>query len=211
MDNWKTLIYQGISYKNYEINEIGIIRNCITKHELKQSIRSRANKKGNEYLVTYIGLGKRGTSKIVILHRAVAETFLSNENSYNYVLFKDNNFKNICVSNLYWYPHKGYSNENEYKKKRKKCTSDSVIKRRKKLKENAVIYKGGKCCICGYNKYFGALEFHHLNSFEKDFSISASGTTRSWERIKIELDKCICVCANCHREIHAGLINIENC
>ncbi len=207
MDNWKPLVYQGVLYRNYEINESGSIRNKITGYELNQSVRGNGNN-SNKYLVSYIGLEKRHLSKIVILHRAVAETFLCNENSYKYVLFKDNDFKNIHVSNLYWYPHRNYRDEKKYKIKKRKSNSDAVIKKRKKLKENAVIYKGGACCICGYNKYFGALEFHHLDPSEKDFSISTSGTTRSWERIKSELNKCICVCANCHREIHAGLINI---
>lgn len=44
----------------------------------------------------------------------------------------------------------------------------------------AVQYKGGKCCVCGYNKYLGALEFHHLNPNEKDFGISNKGYTRSF-------------------------------
>lgn len=70
----------------------------------------------------------------------------------------------------------------------------------------SIAYKGGKCQCCGYNKYVGALEFHHINSEEKDFGISAKGYTRSWKRVKEELDKCILVCANCHREIHAGVI-----
>jgi hypothetical protein len=70
----------------------------------------------------------------------------------------------------------------------------------------SIAYKGGKCQCCGYNKYVGALEFHHINSEEKDFGISAKGYTRSWERVKEELDKCILVCANCHREIHGNII-----
>lgn len=73
----------------------------------------------------------------------------------------------------------------------------------------AVQYKGGKCCVCGYNKYLGALEFHHLNPNEKDFGISNKGYTRSFEKVKEELDKCILVCSNCHKEIHAGLIDIS--
>lgn len=64
----------------------------------------------------------------------------------------------------------------------------------------SIAYKGGKCQCCGYNKYVGALEFHHINSEEKDFGISAKGC--SWKRVKEELDKCIC--ANCHREIHGN-------
>lgn len=85
---------------------------------------------------------------------------------------------------------------------RKQRTSIMVSERRRKLKDMAIEYKGGKCEKCGYNKCNGALEFHHLNPEEKDFSISTSGTTKSFERIKKEIDKCILVCANCHREIH---------
>lgn len=70
----------------------------------------------------------------------------------------------------------------------------------------AIAYKGGICQCCGYNKYIGALEFHHINPDEKDFGISVKGYTRSWENNKRELDKCVLVCSNCHREIHAGLI-----
>lgn len=86
---------------------------------------------------------------------------------------------------------------------------DSVNKRRKKMKHIAVDYKGGKCQICNYNKSIEALDFHHLDASKKDFAISNSGHCKSWEKVKAELDKCICVCANCHREIHAGLIQIE--
>lgn len=84
-----------------------------------------------------------------------------------------------------------------------KCQTDATQKRRDKLKEKAVEYKGGKCEKCGYNKYAGALEFHHLNPNEKDFGIGSKGYTRSWKSVKTELDKCIILCANCHREIHA--------
>lgn len=80
----------------------------------------------------------------------------------------------------------------------------AVKKRRRKLREMAVEYKGGQCVFCGYKKTLSALEFHHVNSEEKDFGLSQRGLTRSWERIKRELDKCILVCANCHREVHAG-------
>ena len=98
----------------------------------------------------------------------------------------------------------------ERKWKCKKCRTEAVQRRRDKIKELAVQYKGGKCCICGYNKYVGALEFHHLDPNQKDFNIGAKGYTRSFNKVKEELDKCICVCANCHRETHAGLIDINN-
>lgn len=87
----------------------------------------------------------------------------------------------------------------------RKCITDSVQVRRKKIKQMAVDYKGGECCKCGYKKYIGALEFHHLDPNVKDFSISNKGHCTSWEKIKIELDKCILVCSNCHKEIHGEI------
>jgi len=88
-----------------------------------------------------------------------------------------------------------YSDRSEYLKL-------AVAKRRKILRNKAVEYKGGKCQKCGYDKCQQALEFHHLDQLKKDFGISAGGFTRSWDKITTELDKCLIVCANCHREIH---------
>ena len=90
-----------------------------------------------------------------------------------------------------------------------KCRSAAVQKRRDKTKQILVEYKGGKCEICGYNKCISALEFHHKNPLEKDFGVGAKGYTRSIEKNKKKVDKCILVCANCHREIHSGLIEID--
>lgn len=85
---------------------------------------------------------------------------------------------------------------------------ERVKKRRRELKRMAVAYKGDTCQECGYHRCIDVLEFHHLDPNEKDFGIASKGVTRSWEKVKEELDKCIMVCANCHREIHAGLIEI---
>ena len=87
------------------------------------------------------------------------------------------------------------------------CNTESVIRRRHKIKEMSVEYKGGECEICGYKKYIGALQFHHLEPDKKDFHISQKGHSRSWDKVKVELDKCMLVCANCHSELHAGIIN----
>ena len=73
----------------------------------------------------------------------------------------------------------------------------AVSKRRKKLKDMSIAYKGGKCHFCGYNKCQEAFDFHHLG--KKSFGLGQDGLTRSWDRTKKELDRCILVCANCHR------------
>lgn len=72
----------------------------------------------------------------------------------------------------------------------------------------AIEYKGGKCQICGYHKYQGALDLHHIKG-KKEFGIGNKGYTRSWEKVKEELDKCILVCSNCHREIEGGITIIK--
>lgn len=108
-------------------------------------------------------------------------------------------FFNISISSVKYYnterKKNKYSNEENKKRIYKRLTYY-----RHKLKEMSVIYKGGCCEICGYNKCINALEFHHKDPKEKDFS--PSGKSYSWERVKNEIDKCILVCANCHREIH---------
>ena len=77
---------------------------------------------------------------------------------------------------------------------------------RTRMKLKALEHMGGKCQLCGYARCAKALQFHHIDPSQKDFSISH--VTRSWERIKDEIEKCVLVCANCHAEIHAGLIKL---
>lgn len=89
-----------------------------------------------------------------------------------------------------------------------KCLSEAVARRRRKVKAMLVDDFGGRCTICGYSKCVKALQFHHLDGDDKDFGIAAKGHTRSYEKIKEEASKCLLVCANCHAEIHAGLITI---
>lgn len=84
---------------------------------------------------------------------------------------------------------------------RKEQIRIAVSDARRKMKKKAIEYKGGKCCICGYNKCAAALDFHHPDPNKKDFGI-ATGDYKSFEKIKGELDKTILVCSNCHREIH---------
>lgn len=87
-------------------------------------------------------------------------------------------------------------------------TQKDVINFRKRQKQNIIYVMGGKCFCCGYNKCNNALELHHLNPKEKDFTFS-DNNCRAWNKVVAELPKTILVCANCHREIHANLIDAE--
>ena len=92
----------------------------------------------------------------------------------------------------------------------KKTNTELVILWRQRKKIKAIKYKGGKCIVCKYNKCVRALTFHHLDPEQKDFGISASGTSKSWEEVKKELDKCVLLCQNCHCEVHEGIIDLAN-
>ena len=92
---------------------------------------------------------------------------------------------------------------------RREALIKAVAKRRKKVKELAVEYKGGKCQLCNYSKCIDALEFHHIDSSKKKFGIGDKGYTRSWDKIREELDNCVLLCANCHREISSGITQLS--
>lgn len=82
----------------------------------------------------------------------------------------------------------------------RKCKNIIYVKQNRiKTKEKLVNLFGGKCISCGYNKYVGALEFHHINSSTKNFSISYGN--RALEKSYEEALKCVLLCANCHREV----------
>ena len=86
------------------------------------------------------------------------------------------------------------------------CSSCNVNGRRFKQREKLINSKGGCCNLCGYNKCYDALHFHHVDPATKEFVI-AGNHARAWELLIKEVDKCVLVCANCHAEIHAGLIS----
>jgi DNA-directed RNA polymerase subunit RPC12/RpoP len=87
-----------------------------------------------------------------------------------------------------------------------KCNNCSVNDRRIDIKLRALAYKGGKCAICGYSKCVRALNFHHVGG-NKDFGVAANHC-RKWDDVKVELDKCVLLCSNCHMEVHEGLVTI---
>lgn len=64
------------------------------------------------------------------------------------------------------------------------------------------------CKICKENDPC-CLDFHHINPAEKDFSIAHIIGTKNVEKMMIEITKCIVVCANCHRKIHAGKLTTD--
>jgi hypothetical protein len=93
-------------------------------------------------------------------------------------------------------------NPNDYKKQKERALS---------RKMELISIKGGKCEICGYDKNIAALEFHHINPEEKELPLDSRHLSNtSTVKIMEELEKCVLVCANCHREIHNPEFAKEN-
>lgn len=61
------------------------------------------------------------------------------------------------------------------------------------------------CKICEENDPV-CLDFHHLDPKKKDLPIAMLVSNKSKSRMLDEIGKCVVVCANCHRKIHAGKI-----
>jgi len=83
-----------------------------------------------------------------------------------------------------------------------------VKRKRKNNKIRLIELIGNKCYHCGYDKCIDALEFHHKNPNEKEFNLSCN-MNRAYENLVEEAKKCIVLCANCHRELEAGLWKLE--
>ena len=94
-----------------------------------------------------------------------------------------------------------------YSSNNSKYVANCIKRRKKNLKK--VFHS--QCCLCGFDSFSEALEFHHVNPEEKSFSISGSNAaTKSLEKQLEEMHKCILVCANCHRGIHYGYLKVPN-
>ena len=92
--------------------------------------------------------------------------------------------------------------------KDKKMRPEAVKRIRKSHRDSVLEHAGGKCQRCGYDTCSQALEFHHIDPDTKKFGIK-DGNTRSLKSMLEEAEKCVLLCANCHRELHYGIWNIK--
>lgn len=91
-----------------------------------------------------------------------------------------------------------------------RCSSEAVSRRRRRVKEVLIKEAGGRCVICGYARYAGALEFHHRDPATKSFELSSQGVTRSLDKARAEAAKCVLLCANCHAEVEAAIVPVPD-
>lgn len=94
------------------------------------------------------------------------------------------------------------------KERRQKMRENAKERYRRKKKHVEEIKNDRGCVNCGETEPC-CLDFHHLE--DKDYNISKMiGDDASLEKIDEEIDKCVVICANCHRKHHAGLINVKD-
>lgn len=96
-----------------------------------------------------------------------------------------------------WYP----------KNKEKRKAMNNAWRRKKN--DEFQKYKNSLSCIFCPESVGVCLDFHHLDPTQKDFELSHFANV-SRARFEKEIKKCIVVCSNCHRKIHAGLLDIRD-
>lgn len=93
------------------------------------------------------------------------------------------------------------------------CISCTFIVRKDMKDRKMVLVEqrlGKSCYKCGYDRCFAALDFHHVNPEEKEYEPAVLlACMYSLEKFEKEIEKCVLLCSNCHRELHAGLWSIN--
>ena len=107
-----------------------------------------------------------------------------------------------------------YSNPDEHRADIKASQRKWYLKNSDRVKKRAADQKAAatawlkefrakaKCVQCGED-HPATLDFHHIDPSEKDLPL-ADAAHRGWSiaRLKREIEKCVVLCANCHRKLH---------
>lgn len=116
---WKDIKgYEGL----YQVSNLGKVKSLARfiqrnrvggRYYPELILKPTINIKRYGYL--YVHLHKKGVTKVVTVHRLVAEAFISNPNNLPEINHKDENKSNNCVDNLEWCTSKynaNYGNRN---------------------------------------------------------------------------------------------------
>ncbi len=100
------------------------------------------------------------------------------------------------------YMQKWYQKNKQKHKRLVKNQKEKMMDWFKKIKSS---YKCTRCT----ESHIACLDFHHKNEEEKEFSLG-NFMAKSKEKILLELAKCECLCANCHRKLHHEKRNTDS-
>lgn len=112
---------------------------------------------------------------------------------------KKDGYQSVCKECMAFYNKMHYINNKEIYIMNSKKQTQVCKEYIKSIKENL------QCARCG-EKRFWVLDFHHINSNEKENDIATLVHNGSIKKLKLELEKCTVLCANCHRDEHYRLL-----
>lgn len=99
------------------------------------------------------------------------------------------------------YHKNGFNSRGEQKYRGYCKTCANKLETERYWKKREFIDQQRTCCAkCGDDRTY-VLDFHHKDREDKSFTIGHL-KKGSKEIIQAEIEKCICLCANCHREFH---------
>ena len=104
--------------------------------------------------------------------------------------------------------------QKDFKYKQNQIQLCNICKRKSKrlaYRISAANYKNNECEICGLKRNtiddLEIFDFHHIDKINKSFELGDNIESKKWEIVKQELDKCMMLCANCHRKQHLYVRN----
>lgn len=118
---------------------------------------------------------------------------------------KKDNLRNQCNSCVRKYiTTDGKSSRNLTNKRYRQSEKGrlTTLRNQKRYNKMRDELKSNGCAICGYNKCPAALTFHHVNPNDKKFNIEIRSFGFNDDVLVEEINKCIILCENCHRELH---------
>lgn len=116
--------------------------------------------------------------------------------------------QNVCKQCSSKISRKYYLDKTE---QHKEATKKRRLEKRREIKERIESIKDlCGCAKCG-EKDSACIDFHHADATTKDFEVSmACKYEWSWIKVLHEIEKCVCLCANCHRKFHAGRFELDS-
>lgn len=105
-----------------------------------------------------------------------------------------------------------FHNQKNFTKLRANCKDCERERRLKMVATRKNLVDGIKeergCCFCCVAEAC-VLDFHHINPSEKSRDVAEMvKNVANIEKILAEINKCVVICSNCHRRLHAGKISL---
>ena len=106
------------------------------------------------------------------------------------------------------YMRKRYAEDEDFRKQHRARTFKNDQRYKKQNIDLINKFRSNGCSLCDESEPC-CLSAHHLDPDKKEFSLGiAVRTKKSPNRVRRELAKCICLCENCHRKVHRGVLKL---